>query len=285
VPEWLGPLCERIVARHRAVNGIVAIALGGSWARGTARQDSDVDIALYYDPSAAFSLSALDEAARDLDDRHALGLVTRIGEWGEGVNGGGWLLIDGRHVDLLCRDLRRVREAIEQCREGKPGAVYQLGHPMGFQNQIYLGEAFYCRPLYDLNGALASLKRMAAEYPAKLRRALIEKHLFDARFEIEIAARPAELGDTMYVAGCLFRAAGFMTLVLYALNRRFFVNEKNAFPESRGFEIRPTQFHDAVSAVLGCIGKSPPELVRSVASMRSALTSLEDLCRPVTPTS
>lgn len=82
-------------------------------------------------------------------------------------------------------------------------------------------------------GALAALKRLVAEYPAELRRALIEKHLFGARFEIEIAARPARRGDTMYVAGCLFRAAGFMTLVLYALNSRYFVNEKGACRKPR----------------------------------------------------
>jgi predicted nucleotidyltransferase len=279
VPDWLDRLCERVAARLRAVHGIKAIALGGSWARGTAGPDSDVDIAIYYEPEDVFALDALDEAARDLDDRHARGLVTRIGEWGEGVNGGGWLLIEKQRVDLLYRNLRRVREIVDRCCEGKPEAVYQLGHPMGFQTQIYMGEAFYCRPLYDPAGALAALKRAVAEYPAGLRRALIEKHLFDARFEIEIAAKPARSGDTMYVAGCLFRAAGFMTLVLYALNQRYFVNEKGAFLESRGFAIEPPQFHQAVSAVLGSIGNSPQEMAGSVESMRSSLTLLEDLCR------
>jgi len=42
-------------------------------------------------------------------------LVTRFGAWGAGVNGGGWLRIDAHHVDLLYRDLRRVRAVIEQC--------------------------------------------------------------------------------------------------------------------------------------------------------------------------
>jgi len=28
----------------------------------------------------------------------------------------------------------------------------------------------------------------------------------------------------MLVAGCLFRAAGFLTLVLYAINRRYWIN-------------------------------------------------------------
>ncbi len=279
MPEWLEELCQRITARLSAIGGIEAIALGGSWARGTARPDSDVDLGLFYDPDAAFSPEELDAAACKLDDRHLPRLVTSFGDWGEGVNGGGWLLVSGRHVDLLYRDLRRVRQVVEQCRDGKPGAVYQLGHPLGFQTQIYMGEMHYCRPLFDPGGELDRLKRLCADYPDELRRALIEKHLLDAQFEIAIAEQPAQRGDVMYVAGCLFRAAGFMTLVLYALNRRYFVNEKGAFLESRGFPVTPAAFHDAVGAALGHFGSNARELAHSVAAMRSALESLERLCR------
>jgi hypothetical protein len=80
--------------------------------------------------------------------RHADGLVTRRC-LGPGVNGGGWLLIGGRHVDFLYRDLRRVREVVDGCIHGQMDAVYQLGHPIGFQNQIYAGETHFCRPLCD----------------------------------------------------------------------------------------------------------------------------------------
>ena len=72
-------------------------------ARGTARPDSDVDIGLYYDPESPFSIEELDAAAGDLDDRHVPKLVTRFGDWGADVNGGGWLIIGGRHVDFLYR--------------------------------------------------------------------------------------------------------------------------------------------------------------------------------------
>jgi len=256
-----------------------AIALGGSRARGTAREDSDIDLGLYYDPDYPFSIEELDAAAAELDDRHSTGLVTRFGDWGPAVNGGGWLIVDGQHVDFLYRDLARVREIIEQCVEGKPSGTYQLGHPLGFQNQIYLGETNCCRPLYDPDAALASLKAMLAEYPPRLRSALVEKHLFDARFEIDIAEKPARRGDVMYVAGCLFRAAGFMTLVLYAINRRYYTNEKGAFTESIVFSQVPPGFHGRVASVLSAIGSDPDALVKSVVSMRSVIDALDPLAR------
>src|SRR5258708_3581750 len=115
IPKSILDLCDRVVTKLRNIDGIEAVALGGSWSRGTARADSDIDLGLAYNGEHPFSLDALEQAARELDDRHLGGLVTRAGEWGPGVNGGGWLLIDGNHVDFLYRDLRRVREVIERC--------------------------------------------------------------------------------------------------------------------------------------------------------------------------
>jgi len=81
-PAWVSEICERVVTRLAAIDGIRALALGGSRARNTAREDSDIDLALYYDPSAPFPIGQLDVAARELDNRHTGGLVTPPGAWG-----------------------------------------------------------------------------------------------------------------------------------------------------------------------------------------------------------
>jgi predicted nucleotidyltransferase len=268
---------SRVVDCVGKIDGVSAIVLGGSRARGTADEKSDIDLGIYYDGAHPFSTAALGAAARELDDRHADGLVTSFGEWGPGVNGGGWLEIRGNHVDFLYRELGAVRAAIEDCSAGRVRSVHQLGHPIGFQMQIYAGEVNVCRPLFAASGALAELKSMVREYPEKFRNAAASKHLFDAEFEISIAAKPAAREDVMYVAGCLFRAAGFMTLVLYALNRRFFLNEKGALAESRRFAIKPARFHDTVASVLGSVGISAAELSASVASFQSLAAELRQL--------
>jgi hypothetical protein len=81
----------------------------------------------------------------------------------------------------------------------------------------------------------------------------------------------------MYVAGCLFRAAGFMTLVLYALNRRFYLNEKGVFIESRGFSIKPPHFHDTVASVLGNVGTTPEQMSTSIVSFQNLAEELRQL--------
>jgi len=272
-PEIQGIL-DRVVARLGSVTRIEAIALGGSRARGTADRHSDIDLGIYYDSRRPFRISSLDRAARDLDDRKRTGLLTPLGAWGPGVDGGGWLQIDGWHVDFLYRDLVAVRRTIEDCRAGRISAAYQLGHPMGFHSQIYPGEIRCCIPLHDPRSKLRQLKRQVTVYPAVFRRAMVTKHFFDATFELAIAVKPAERGDTSYVTGSLFHAAGFMTLVLYALNRQWLINEKGMLLASRGFRIRPRGFHSTIESVMAKPGRTPRALLRSISRMRSLAVAL-----------
>jgi predicted nucleotidyltransferase len=264
-----GGIIDRVVARVARVRGVRAIVLGGSRARGTADRHSDIDLGIYYDSRRPFRIPELERAARELDDDHRRDLLTPFGAWGPGVDGGGWLVIARHHVDFLYRDLNLVRRAIEDCRAGHPGSIYQLGHPLGFHNQIHAGEISVCRPLYDPAGVVRELKRRVAKYPARLRPAIVTKHMFDAAFELAIADKPAQRGDTMYVAGCLFRAAGFMTLVLYALNRRWWLNEKGALAETRSFPIALPRYEATIASVLGEVGREPRAMARSIARMKS----------------
>ncbi|MGH7949593.1 MAG: nucleotidyltransferase domain-containing protein, partial [Candidatus Binataceae bacterium] len=259
------------------VRGIEAIVLGGSQARGTADEKSDIDLGIYYEPAHPFSVRDLVSAVRALDDRHAENLVTGFGEWGPGVNGGGWLIIGGRHVDLLYRDLGAVRTAVRDCFAGRVKSVHQLGHPLGFHNQIYLGEVNSCRPLHDPSRRIARLKAKVARYPSALRDTILRRHMFDARFELDIAEKAASRADVPYVAGCLFRATGFMLLVIYALNHRYFINEKGALAETRSFRVKPRAFESDVKRALGRIGGRPAELSLSIATIRNVYARLAQL--------
>ncbi|MGO9056215.1 MAG: nucleotidyltransferase domain-containing protein [Candidatus Binataceae bacterium] len=259
------------------IRGIGAVVLGGSHARGTADRHSDIDLGLYYDSRRPFQVGELRRVARELDDRPFPASVTDFGAWGPGVNGGGWLIVGGRHLDFLYREIQAVGTAIEECRRGEPKSVYQLGHPLGFHNQIYAGEVACCRPLFDPKGAVAGLKKLVGRYPVEFRRAVVKKHLYDAAFEIGIVDKPAARGDIFSTSGYLFRAAGFMILVLYGVNRRWFINEKGAIRASRGFLLRPRNFHATIQSVLAAPGRSPRSLVQSVTRMKSAWVGLATL--------
>ncbi len=157
-------LARQIARRLGEIEGVVAVALGGSWARGEAHADSDVDLGIYYEPERPFGIEDLRRLAKELDDRHPTDAVTEFGGWGPWINGGGWLVIGGRRVDWIYRDLALVRRIIEECRAGETSVHYQPGHPHGFHTHIYMGEVHLCVPLHDAEGVLEYLKSLTEPY-------------------------------------------------------------------------------------------------------------------------
>jgi len=271
-------LAQRIAARLGEIEGVVAVALGGSWAREEADPDSDVDLGIYYRNEQRPSIEELQLLAQELDDRHPPDAVTSFGEWGPWINGGAWLLIGGRKVDWLYRDLELVERTIAECRAGRPSAYYQPGHPHGFHTHIYMGEVHYCRVLFDPEGALKSLKNMTEHYPPRLKRALIRGQLWEARFALDTCRKSAARGDAFYVAGCLFRCAVCMVQALFALNERYIINEKGSVEAADSLPLRPANFKESVNSVLARPGESPDELEGSIDRLENLLQAVEELC-------
>ncbi len=257
-------LAQRVADQLAQIDGVVAVVLGGSWARGTAQPGSDLDIGIYYRAAQPPSLAALQQLAQQLDDRHLPDLLTSFGGWGPWINGGGWLTIDAQPIDWLYRDLNRVAAVVEACAAGKPTLDHQPGHPHGFHSHIYLGEVFFCRPLHDPHGVLAALKAQITPYPLLLKQALIDRFLWQAEFALAVARKAVERNDVFYVSGCLFQNVACLVQVLYALNERFFVNEKGALAEAETFALRPPAFGVVVQSVLSAPGTTPQALNNSI---------------------
>jgi hypothetical protein len=131
-------------------------------------------------------------------------------------------------VDLLYRPIEPVERVIRDCREGRVVIDYQPGHPHGFSSAIWIGEVAVCRVLHDPQGVIACLKAMAIPYPDRLREALVRRFQWEALFSIENAQTAVPRGDETYIAGCAFRSLSCVPQVLFALNRRYLINEKGA---------------------------------------------------------
>jgi len=267
-----------VAERLRTLSGVAAVVLGGSVARGDADPTSDVDLGLYYDPARPFAVAALREIARELDDRHRDDLVTDFGGWGPWINGGGWLVIGGARVDWLYRDLAKVGGVIADCLQGRYASHYQPGHPHAFHTHMYMGEVHHGRVLVDRQGAFAALQAATVPYPAKLRETVIQRNVWEAQFALENAAKAAERGDTFYVAGCLFRCAAALVQVVFALNGRYFLNEKRSVAIADGLRLRPDRFADTITDVLAAAGKTPEALRADLARMDALVRTTRRVC-------
>jgi predicted nucleotidyltransferase len=267
--EMPGPLLERVVPALAAVPGVVALTLGGSRATGAAHASSDTDIGVYFSERVGLDIERLRDVLRSLVDEPAAAQVTEVGGWGPWIVGGGWLTISGQKVDLLYRPVESVERVIGDCREGRVSMDYQPGHPHGFCSAIWMGEVALCRPLSDPRGALARLRAMTVPYPDRLREALIRRFQWEIFFSIENAQTALPKGDETYIAGCVFRSLACAAQTLFAVNRRYLINEKGALAAASRLPLTVANLMERARSIWQAIG------LRSFDAALTELISIE----------
>jgi hypothetical protein len=286
--EQLSPgqreLVSSLAQRLGAVPGVLAVVLGGSYARGRAGPGSDIDLGLLYSEAAPFSVESVRELAGAVNDAPGP-VVTDFYGWGPWVNGGAWLTVGGQRVDLLYRSLEHVERAVAEAEAGRYEVHYLQQPPFGFFSGTYLGEVAVCVPLLDPGGRIDGLKRRVADYPEALRRAVVRDFLFMAEFTLTaFAPKVAARSDTYGTAACLTRAVNELVMALFALNRKYPLNDKTALAEVAEFELAPREFGPRVQETLVRLGHGPAELgaaVEGVAQLFRGTVALADgLYRP-----
>ena len=268
---------NRISQELSGVKGIVGVVLGGSRARGTHDASSDMDIGIYYDETAGFDVSEVSNIATTLDDEHRENIIIALGEWGPWVNGGGWLMVQGYHVDFLFRDLKRVSQVIEDCLRGKVSANYQAGHPHAYMNVMYMGEIAICNPLFDPTNQIAQLKAKTMPYPKPLRDAIIGHFRFESSFSFMHAQKNANKDDISYVAGHVFRSISCLNQVLFSINGEYCINEKRAVWMIEGFHTKPNDYKKKIDQVITLISSNRERTEEGIEILQELISETERL--------
>lgn len=268
---------QHITNALNGLPGIVGIVLGGSRARGNHGPTSDIDIGIYYDMSLGFDIEEINRIASKLDDEQREGLVTSIGGWGPWVNAGGWLVVQGHHVDLILRDFNRVSQVVGDCMAGEISTHYHAGHPHGFLNVMYMGEISICKVLSDPKRLIAHLKSKTAPYPEALKNALIGYFRFEAAFSLQHAISNVYKDDSSYVAGCCFRTVSCLNQVLFAKNEQYCVNEKKAVALVNGFLIAPKDYKSRIDKVMTLLSVHEESTRQGVNILRQLVQETEAL--------
>jgi predicted nucleotidyltransferase len=260
-------LVHSLAKQLGTIRGVQAVVLGGSHARGRARPDSDIDLGIMYLEQAPFAIQSVRELAGTINDT-ADPVVTDFHGWGPWVNGGAWLTIGGQRVDFVYRSIEHVERAIADAEAGRYELHYAQQPPFGFFSATYLGEIAICVPLFDPENRVGSLKRRVAIYPEALRRAVVQDYLWGAELNLMAFVRKfATRSDSYGTAACLTSVVNQLVLVLFALNRRYPLNDKTALAEIAEFEVAPREFTARVQKTLAHLGRSTAELVAAVESV------------------
>lgn len=190
--------------------GAVAVVLGGSRAVGAAREDSDWDLGVY-------TRRRLDP--QDVRGCGYSGSVSELGEWGPLVNGGGWLSVEDRPVDVLFRDLDAVERWWSQAQRGEFEVFLQTGTVVGSPTYLPVGELASCQVLHG------QLERPDS-FPDELAARAPQVWRGKAGMALMFAHGYAGLGDVVGCLGMLSQAVLCEAHARIAETRQWALNEK-----------------------------------------------------------
>ncbi len=271
-------LLHQLVDHLKPVHGLRAIVLGGSYASGAPRPDSDIDIGLYYDENQPLDIGHVRSIASRINDAQEP-TVTDLGGWGTWVNGGAWLTIEGQRVDFLYRDIDFVSSTIDDCNAGHIRSDYWQQPAYGFHSFMYCAETVICRPLYDPDQVIERLKAKVAHYSPHLKQAIIKNFLWSARFTLDNTSKTASRGEIYIVTGCLARAIHCLVQVLYAINETYYLSEKKLAADLCAFSLQPANFLERISTLLGATGTTSAQLQASLAQTEALYHELATLAK------
>jgi hypothetical protein len=263
-------IAERVAKALIQVAGVQAVVLGGSNCTGTATEFSDLDIGVYY--GDGLDVQRMSEVMTLLDDTHREGLLNKPGEWGKWINGGAWLTVEGRKVDILLRDTSLVASVIDDCQQGHVTVDFKAGHPFGFVNAIYMGEVKYCIPLKDPQHVMGGLKRLAEPISKAYRDAASGWFLWEAEFSGMTGRSSIAKKDIVYASGALFKGILCLTQALVAANGEILLNEKGALKRLAQFDFCPPGFVQGAEAAITGLDKN---------NLGPGFDLLEEKCREV----
>lgn len=238
---------DRVADALHALPGVEGVALGGSRAQGTNRPGSDWDLAVYY--RHGFSPDSLRALGWS-------GQLTDLGGWGRIFNGGGWLTVDGRAVDIHYRDLQLIDQFHEDAEQGEFTIEPLLFHQAGIPSYLLLAELGINKPL---RGRVPTW-----EYPKALRdsapRVWWDRATHTLHYAESGHARHGRIAQTV---GLLSEAACQGAHAILASRGEWVTNEKRLLTMAGV---------DGVDALVAGLDSDPDGLVRAVQSTRELLT-------------
>ncbi|HEX8391334.1 MAG TPA: DUF4037 domain-containing protein [Longimicrobium sp.] len=251
--------------------GPCGTALGGSWAKGGADAQSDVDVYLFCD-------SVGPRAERDAMVVRAFGAGAEPHSWGadEPLDQCGTdFAVDGVRVECWIRGADGVERTIAACREARIERTLSVWAVMGFFNYVALADVRAMRILDDPGGRLAGWKSLVDPYPEALRQAVLRRFTAEAAFwpRNPHYLSAVERGDAIYTSAIVQQTVQSVIQAVFALNGEYFPGEKKLASALGALAVQPVDLTARIHAIL-FPGAAPDAAM--LRRQQSALAALVD---------
>jgi len=270
IPESVQRVVSDLVPLvRRFARGEYAIALGGSYAKGTADDEADVDLYL-------FAHDVLPGEERTRVASAFSSEIESIVSWGEDApfsNAGTDFRFRGENVECWLRDIGHIERSIAECREGVVKREFVTWTTTGFYNHCCLSDLTVMAALDDPFDVIARWKSAVAAYPPKLRKAIVGQHLAAAGFWPENFHYKSaiERRDVVYVTGIVQQVVHNLVQVVFALNEVYFPGDKRLDVAMEHLSQQPPELCERIRALLFPGTPATREVLRE---QREALRSL-----------
>jgi hypothetical protein len=181
------PEIDELADELAQMRGVVAVVLGGSRASGAGDAGSDWDLGVYY------------QGTPDLAALGRRGTVHPPGSWGRIMNGGAWLVVGERKVDVLLREIDAVEHWSARARAGEYEVDFLLGYLAGIPTYSLLAER-------AVAVALRGTPPGPEPFPSALAGAGAARWRFHRDFSLDHGRMRARRGDTAGAVGHAARA-------------------------------------------------------------------------------
>ncbi len=221
---------ECIPLFRRMISGRYSITVGGSRGKGTSDSHSDVDFRLYYDSS-----TEADEYKRLIAQFKGI-----IQKWKD----------SGVHIDGCW--IRKISDIDNALKEWTDGVVKPVDMVWTIWGYHILTDIYNQQIIEDPFNVAADWKKLLSVYPAKLKTAIIEKHMSSLRYwrSDYHYANKVRRGDAIFLAGISSRLVHDMAQVIFALNETYFTGDGNNITYIDKFTHKPAGFGERTKAAL-----------------------------------
>lgn len=154
-----------------------------------------------------------------------------------------------------------------------------MGHPHSYIDLMYRGELAESKILYSREKYFENLKEQAQIYNENLQKEIIRYFSFDIEFSTMLIEKLRNKKDTYYLMGNIFRIFSSMNQIIFALNKKWCLNEKKAVLRIENFLIKPQDYSKKIDKIVKNLVDNPVIVLEDIKKLYDEIKILIDKAR------
>ena len=154
-----------------------------------------------------------------------------------------------------------------------------MGHPHSYIDLMYRGELAESKILYSREKYFEKLKEQAQIYNENLQKEIIRYFSFDIEFSTMLIEKLRNKKDTYYLMGNIFRIFSSMNQIIFALNKKWCLNEKKAVLRIENFLIKPQDYSKKIDKIVKNLVDNPVIVLEDIKKLYDEIKILIDKAR------